>query len=160
MSPLCILQDYESDFSNWNRSSYSESLRHLTYLVERRWTSSRSLISFFSHGRQAWNEYPKLAWMDAPYNLWESAGVISMNDALIALIIEFTFLAAFAHLRLSLSVLSTITPKERWWLTHLRRFPFSWYWGLLFFACWGCSLRPTHLSVLNLMRVLWDTIDS
>ncbi len=31
--------------------------------------------------------------MNAPYNLWKSAGVISMNDAFIALIIEFAFFA-------------------------------------------------------------------
>ncbi len=81
-----------------------------TNLVERRWTSSRSLISFFSHGRQAWNEYSKWRQMNAPYNLWKSAGVISMNDTFIALIIEFAFFAAFAQWRLGLSVTSTITP--------------------------------------------------
>ncbi len=97
MSPLFILQDNESRFSNWIRPSYSESLGHLTYLVERRWTSSRSLISFFNHGRQAWNEYYKWGRMNAPYNLWKSAGVISMNDAFIARIIELAILAAFAH---------------------------------------------------------------
>ncbi len=42
-----------------------------------------------------------------------------MNDAFIALIIEFAFFAAFAHWRLGLSVSSTITPKSRWWLTLL-----------------------------------------
>ncbi len=69
MSPLFILQNNESCFSNWTRSSYSESLRHVTNLVERRWTSSRSFISFFSHGRLAWNEYSKWGRMNAPYNL-------------------------------------------------------------------------------------------
>ncbi len=71
--------------------------------------------------------------------------------------------AAFAHWRLGLSVSSTITPKPRWWFTHLRSFPFNWYWGLLFFACWGCSLRTTHLSVLKLIRAPlgpdWQLID-
>ncbi len=51
MSPLFILQDSEPSFGKWTRSLYSEPLRHLTYLVERRWTFSRSLISFFSQGR-------------------------------------------------------------------------------------------------------------
>ncbi len=69
-----------------------------------------------------------------------------MNDAFIASILEFAFFAAFAHWRLGLSVSSTITPKSRWWFTRLRNFPFSWYWGLLFFDCWGCSLgRHTYL---------------
>ncbi len=115
MSPLFILQYNESSFSNWTRSSFSESLSDLTNLVERRWTSSISLISFFSHGRQTWNEYSKWGRMSAPYNLWKSAGVISMNDIalIIALIIEFAFFATFAHWRLGLSVSSTITPKSR-----------------------------------------------
>ncbi len=81
----------ELNFNNWTLSSYSESLRLVTNLVERRWTSSSSLISFFSHGRQAWNEYCKWGPINAPYNLWKSAGVISMKDAFIALIIEFAF---------------------------------------------------------------------
>ncbi len=34
MSPMFILQDNESRFSNWTSSSYSESLRHLINLVE------------------------------------------------------------------------------------------------------------------------------
>ncbi len=125
MSPMFILQDNESSFSNWTRSSYSESLRHLNNLVERRWTSSRSLISPLSHDRQAWDEYSKWGRMNASDNLWKNAGVLSMNDAFIALIIEFAFFAAFAHWRLGLSVSSTITPKSRWWLTLLRSFPFS-----------------------------------
>ncbi len=47
-----------------------------------------------------------------------------MNDNFIARIIEFAFLAAFAHWRLGLSFSSTVTPKSRWWLTHLRCSPF------------------------------------
>ncbi len=43
------------------------------------------------------HEYSKWGRMNAPYNLWKSAGVISMNDAFIARIIEFAFFAAFAH---------------------------------------------------------------
>ncbi len=125
MSPLFNLQGNDSSFSNWTHSSYSESLRYLTNLVELRWTFSRSLISFFSHGRPAWNEYSMWGWMNAPYNLWKSAGVISMNDVFITLIIEFAFFAAFAHWRLGLSVSSTMTPKYRWRLTHLRSSPFS-----------------------------------
>ncbi len=104
MSPLIILQDNESSFSNWTRSSYSESLRHLTNLVERRWTFSRSVISFFGHSRQAWNEYSKWGRMNAPFNFWKSSGVILMNDAFIALIIECPFFAASAYSRLGLSV--------------------------------------------------------
>ncbi len=64
--------------------------------MERRWTSFRSLISFFSHGHQAWDEYSKWGRMNALYNLWKSVGVISRNDAFIALMIEFAFFAAFA----------------------------------------------------------------
>ncbi len=93
--------------------------------MERRWKSSSSLISFFSHGRQAWNEYSKWGWINVPRHLWKIAGVISLNDAFFALIIEFAFSAAFAHWRLGLSDSSTIAPKSRWWLTHLRRSPFS-----------------------------------
>ncbi len=96
----------ESSFSNWIRSSYSESLRHLTYLVERRWTSARSLISFFNHGRQAWNEYSKWEWMNAPYGLWKSAVMISMNDAFISLIIEFAFFAAYIRTHVCVFLLS------------------------------------------------------
>ncbi len=57
------------------------------------------LISFFSDGRQTWNEYYKWEWMSFPYHLWKSAGVISFNDVFMALIIEFALFAAFAHRR-------------------------------------------------------------
>ncbi len=120
MSPLFILQDIECNFSNWTLSSYSDSLRHFTSLAERRWTSSYSLVSFFSPRRQAWTEFSKWGRMNAPYNSWERADVISMNNDFIALIIEFTFFAAFAHWRLGLSGSSTITSKSRWWLTHTK----------------------------------------
>ncbi len=116
MSPLFILQDNESSFSNWTCSSYKESLRHLTYLVERRWTSSSS---FLSHGRHI--IYGK---------------VRTWYQCMMPLLPSLLTLAAFAHCWLGLSVSSTITPKSRWWLKLLGSSPFSWYWGLLSFACW------------------------
>ncbi len=95
MSPLSILQANESCFSNWALSSYSMSWRPLTSLVERLWTSSSSLMSFLSHGRQAWNEYSKWGLIKVPYNLSKSVDVILINDVLMALIIEFALLEAF-----------------------------------------------------------------
>ncbi len=34
-----------------------------------------------------------MGWINVPHNLWKIAGVISLNDAFIALIIEFAFSA-------------------------------------------------------------------
>ncbi len=65
--------------------------------VERRWTSSSSLIYYFNHGHQAWDEYSKWGRINAPYNLWRSAGVISVNDTFMAIIIELVLLAAVVH---------------------------------------------------------------
>ncbi len=56
-------------------------------------------MSFLSHGRQAWNEHSKWGRVKVPYNLSKSVGVIFINDALEALVIEFTLFAAFAHWR-------------------------------------------------------------
>ncbi len=159
MSPLSILQDNESRFSNWALSSYSMSWRPFTSLVERLWTSSSNSMSFLSHGRQTWNEYSKWGCIKAACSLSKSVGVIFINDAFMALIIELALFAAFAHWRWGLSVSSTITPKSRWWLTLLRCSPFSWYWTLLSLAWRGCSLRTTHLSVFKLIRPPWDQLD-
>ncbi len=93
MSPLSILQDNESRFSNWALSSYSVSRRLFTSLVERLWTSSSNLMSFLSHGRQAWNEHSKWGLIKVPCRLSKSVGVVFINDAFMALIIEFALFA-------------------------------------------------------------------
>ncbi len=71
ISFLSILQHNEAMLSNWTPSSYSESLRRVTSLVERRPTSSSDLTSSFSHGRQAWSENSKWWRMKIPHNLWK-----------------------------------------------------------------------------------------
>ncbi len=52
---------------------------------------------FLSHDRQAWNEYSKWGRMKVRYNLSKSVVMIFINDAFMAVIIEFALFAAFAH---------------------------------------------------------------
>ncbi len=52
--------------------------------------------------------------MDFSYNLWKIAGLISIDVALMALVIKFALFAAFAHWRSDLSVSSTKAHKSRW----------------------------------------------
>ncbi len=53
--------------------------------------------SFLRDGRQAWNEHSKWGRMKVRYNLSKRAVVIFINDAFMAVIIEFALFAAFAH---------------------------------------------------------------